>query len=316
MDFPINQQLLEETNKLKEERRVVRDRLAKIEGGKSQVSEGVYARVRADYQKKLHEATQALLAKKSAIDRELATLYEAKQKVGDNVTQHADELEELKFRKSVGEFDDTEFNAKSRQVTEKLSKFETLLAAVNANITRYERLFSDEPDLLPEGPTPIVDSPIADNEVEEIPIRTALPQETDEHYQLESSGGDYFTPRKQPATRAFQTEDLEVDTHVGPSPKPPAGPVVTILEGDGAGNIFSVRRETTIGRSKESHIVLKEAKVSRQHAVIRKENTDWIIVDLQSSNGIFVNGARVERTTLHSGDHIHIGSFILEFRDE
>lgn len=318
MDFPINQQLLEETNKLKEERRVVRERLEKIDGGKAQVSGGVYERVRGDYQKKLQEATAALLAKKSAIDRELATLYEARTKVGENVTQHTDELEELKFRHSLGEFDSAAFNTKSQQITEKLAKFETLLSAVNNNIERYERLFADEPDLLPDGPRPVRDR-AAVTVPTEVSVHEALRDELDtpdEHYELASSGGDYFAPNQVAETRVFKPAELEADTQVGPPPTTPAGPVLAIVEGIGAGSVFAVQRETTIGRSKDSHVSLKEAKVSRQHAVIRKEKNDWLVVDLQSSNGVFVNGARVEKVKLASGDHIQIGSFVLEFRTE
>ncbi len=315
MDFPINQQLLEETNQLKEARRIVRERLEKIESGKSQVSASVHDRVRTDYAKKLHEATQALLAKKSAVDRELATLYQAKAKVSDHVRQHSEELEELKFRHSLGEFDKTEFTRQSQQVTEKLAKFEAVLAAVNSNIERYEQLLADEPDLLPEGPKAI--RTVAAPPVEEPSVHDVLsPDDTDdpvESYELQSSRGDYFTPNQVGATRAI-TKELEADTHVGAEPTPAAGPLLVVLEGANAGHIYSVGTQITIGRSKENHVALKDAKISRQHAVIQKMKSEWIITDLQSSNGVFVNGARIEKVALQPGDHIHIGSFVFEFR--
>ena len=53
LDFPINQTLLDEATQTKEEWRVVRDRLARIEEHKSQVSPSVHDRVRTDYKARL-----------------------------------------------------------------------------------------------------------------------------------------------------------------------------------------------------------------------------------------------------------------------
>ena len=75
--------------------------------------------------------------------------------------------------------------------------------------------------------------------------------------------------------------------------------------------------EITIGRHEGCTIRLKERNVSRRHATIRRENGNLVAEDLDSDNGVFINGARIEkRRTLHDGDRIGIGDFRLELRGE
>lgn len=65
--------------------------------------------------------------------------------------------------------------------------------------------------------------------------------------------------------------------------------------------------EITIGRRADAHVVLTHPLVSRQHARVVCEDTTFVIVDLQSSHGTFVNGTRVNRQPLRSGDRIRLG---------
>ena len=65
--------------------------------------------------------------------------------------------------------------------------------------------------------------------------------------------------------------------------------------------------EITIGRRADAHIVLTHPLVSRQHARLVQEAGAFVIVDLQSSHGTFVNGSRISRHTLRAGDRIRLG---------
>ena len=53
--------------------------------------------------------------------------------------------------------------------------------------------------------------------------------------------------------------------------------------------------------------------MSRQHAEIRLEGDDHVIVDLDSTNGVKVNGREVKRAVLAVGDRIELGSSELRF---
>jgi FhaA, N-terminal domain/FHA domain len=70
----------------------------------------------------------------------------------------------------------------------------------------------------------------------------------------------------------------------------------------------------TIGRGKGCECVLRDPNVSRRHAELRRaESGDWQIVDLDSTNGIKVNGRRVSTSRLSPGDEVTLGSTTFTF---
>jgi Protein of unknown function (DUF3662)/FHA domain len=68
-----------------------------------------------------------------------------------------------------------------------------------------------------------------------------------------------------------------------------------------------------LGRSKECDIRLSDPNVSRRHAEVRQEGTTYWIVDLDSTNGVLVNGRREKRAKLDDGDKITLGSTDIVF---
>jgi len=62
-----------------------------------------------------------------------------------------------------------------------------------------------------------------------------------------------------------------------------------------------------IGRMAENHLVLRDSRISRQHAQIVWEGGEYFIEDLKSSYGVFVNGARVEKQKLENSDRVEFG---------
>jgi hypothetical protein len=68
-----------------------------------------------------------------------------------------------------------------------------------------------------------------------------------------------------------------------------------------------------LGRSRDCDITLDDPNVSRRHAEIRREDGAYWIVDLNSTNGVEVNGERVERARLTNADTIVIGKTELRF---
>jgi Protein of unknown function (DUF3662)/FHA domain len=75
-------------------------------------------------------------------------------------------------------------------------------------------------------------------------------------------------------------------------------------------------RRVVIGRSRDCDIQLADANVSRRHAELRQEGASYWIVDLGSTNGLEVNGKRVKRAKLRSGDTITLGSTEVTFARE
>lgn len=69
----------------------------------------------------------------------------------------------------------------------------------------------------------------------------------------------------------------------------------------------------TIGRSPHSDLFLDDVTVSRHHARVIKDENGYLIEDLNSLNGTYVNRKRIERHRLLDGDELQIGKFKLAF---
>lgn len=77
-----------------------------------------------------------------------------------------------------------------------------------------------------------------------------------------------------------------------------------------------LKKQTTIGRSLECDIVLYDKHISSEHARIEKVKNRFIITDLNSINGTYVNNVKIqERTVLDSNDQISIGNMFLLFSE-
>jgi hypothetical protein len=74
--------------------------------------------------------------------------------------------------------------------------------------------------------------------------------------------------------------------------------------------------KAVIGRSKDCDIQLPDPNVSRRHAEVRQEGAAYWAIDLDSTNGMEVNGRRQKRAKLRQGDRITLGSTELVFRRE
>jgi pSer/pThr/pTyr-binding forkhead associated (FHA) protein len=68
-----------------------------------------------------------------------------------------------------------------------------------------------------------------------------------------------------------------------------------------------------LGRSKDCDIRVPDPNVSRRHAEVRSDGTTYTVVDLDSTNGIEVDGKRVKELVLEEGTRFTIGSTELVF---
>ncbi len=79
-------------------------------------------------------------------------------------------------------------------------------------------------------------------------------------------------------------------------------PVMLALDWTGAVD------ELSIGRHPSCDIVLRSPSVSRHHARLRHRDGAWVLQDLDSRNGTWVNDVRVGRCQLRPGDHLEIAT--------
>ena len=111
-----------------------------------------------------------------------------------------------------------------------------------------------------------------------------------------------YRPKQQP-TQAASAAELGVERDVAS------------LAWDGKRHTIEKRR-VVIGRSRECDVQLQDANVSRRHAEVRQEGASYWVVDLDSTNGIEVNGRRLKRSKLEDGDRVTLGSTEIVFRRE
>jgi len=72
----------------------------------------------------------------------------------------------------------------------------------------------------------------------------------------------------------------------------------------------------TIGRNPSNAIKLDSSEVSRDHAYITTSDEHVVVVDRESSNGVYVNGKRVKQQIITTGDSVQIGPYIFHVEFE
>jgi hypothetical protein len=101
---------------------------------------------------------------------------------------------------------------------------------------------------------------------------------------------------------------------LGTTPAPTAGPALSadwpaefVRIDDGHEVTYALGRRTRVGRAPDCELHIDSQSVSRHHALVLKGLRDLIIEDLNSTNGVIVNGRKVSRLFLSDGDVVTIG---------
>jgi pSer/pThr/pTyr-binding forkhead associated (FHA) protein len=70
---------------------------------------------------------------------------------------------------------------------------------------------------------------------------------------------------------------------------------------------------TSVGRHRSADILLDDVTVSRRHVEVDRTGDRYVVRDIGSLNGTYLNGDRIESAELHDGDELQIGRFKLVF---
>jgi two-component system, cell cycle response regulator len=123
--------------------------------------------------------------------------------------------------------------------------------------------------------------------------------------------------RKQRPASAPKTvkADGGVSTEVMRRVKAPHRPVLVVISGDenDAGKRVLVEETLLIGRDPQAALVLSDSKVSWHHATLEDRGDSWTVVDLGSTNGVLLDGRRVDEAGLKPGDTVVLGGTVLRF---
>jgi hypothetical protein len=189
-------------------------------------------------------------------------------------------------------------------------QFESYEENLRSELQEYLAEHARREDYALLSPTRVLMETDADLDVGEFGIATRMvhpdrrPQEGEPPADLEPGATMIYKPKTvQEPTQAVSAEELGVEQEL------------VTLSWNGSSHQVKGRR-VVIGRSRDCDIQLADANVSRRHAELRQEGASYWIVDLGSTNGLEVNGKRVKRAKLHSGDTITLGSTELTFARE
>ena len=94
----------------------------------------------------------------------------------------------------------------------------------------------------------------------------------------------------------------------------PAGGLLLVRSGPNAGSRFAIDKEVvTAGRHPNSDIFLDDITVSRRHAEVVRQDGGYLVRDVGSLNGTYVNRSRIDESVLSDGDELQVGKFRLVF---
>ena len=100
---------------------------------------------------------------------------------------------------------------------------------------------------------------------------------------------------------------------VGSGVAPDVGPgesVLVVQRGMGQGTSYLLVGDlVTAGREPDSDLFLDDVTVSRRHAELRRMSQGWLLRDVGSLNGTYVNRQRIEEVALTPGDEVQIGKY-------
>jgi hypothetical protein len=118
----------------------------------------------------------------------------------------------------------------------------------------------------------------------------------------EASQGDLGATMVYSATRAQRAAE----------PPAEAATARALLTMDGKTFVLDQPR-AVVGRSRRCDFVVEDPNISRRHFEVQRRGDDWYVVDLESTNGIAVNGRKVSSARLQAGDEILAGTSRMRF---
>jgi pSer/pThr/pTyr-binding forkhead associated (FHA) protein len=114
--------------------------------------------------------------------------------------------------------------------------------------------------------------------------------------------------------------ELEGEGHLSPADEaavealPRGSALLVVQRGPSAGSRFLLDTdEVSAGRHPNSEIFLDDVTVSRRHAVFRRTSDGYLVADVGSLNGTYVNRDRIDEVLLSNGDEVQIGKYRLVY---
>ena len=274
---------------------------------------------------------------------EYAELCDRLEAVRADYDRLAGGLDETMHRHAARQLDEASFAAAQRESGEALRTRAAELARLDQLRVRFEQALSvamtvpaapappqPQPQAPPPAPTPAPElvtptaiappAPSVDAATREMPARPSLVASPEPPAQAAVPPVPPPIPVDTPVPTPPPLADVPFPPPL-PTPIPldnpaDAGPAAVLVEAHEAssGAAHAVHDGLQIGRAIENELRVLDPSVSRQHATIVVRSGAFVLEDLQSQNGTFVNGERIRQRVLCDGDRIGIGEAAFIFR--
>ncbi|HWM85408.1 MAG TPA: FHA domain-containing protein [Kofleriaceae bacterium] len=122
-----------------------------------------------------------------------------------------------------------------------------------------------------------------------------------------------YCSQGQPVAASFRTQAIMVDAAGTGNGLQLCGWLVA-LKGPQRGELFTLEPVTSVGTDPGCTVVLIDSYMSSHHCEIRAEGGTWMLRDLKSTNGTYVNDKRIEQHELVDSDFVRLGQSVLKFK--
>jgi hypothetical protein len=118
------------------------------------------------------------------------------------------------------------------------------------------------------------------------------------------------------AAQAASGGNASKSQELAPTPATPPSPPLPpfLVRSDGA-ELRLDSEELHLGRAPTNHVVVNDGRVSRRHALLKREGKHYVLEDVGTANGTYVNNQRIQRHILAEGDVIRLGQTVFTYRE-
>ena len=279
--------------------------IEKARSSRDKVPEAVFERVMRDYEARRRSAEDTARPLRQKARASLARLSElhARLKAGLDAAQL--DQSELQFRHEIGELSEEDFERRRKGAEE-------ALLARQREFDEADKLRQRFIEVLPPDPEPIVATPLSAPVPPPRDSSTMVFQAPTPLATLPVDVPDFGTVvlTKEEALAAA-AEEPDFGTVVAPNAS------LVRQEPDGRnGPTYHLGMLVTIGRTPDNEIAIELPEVSRRHARLAFTEGGYVLQDLNSNNGTYLNGERTAEARLQDGDQIQIGPVLFIFSEQ
>lgn len=344
----IDTSAVEQLTRIRAELDGLTERLERLDQEKSRVSVAVFDKIRSDYKGKKAGLEQEAGPLTTQVRDQFNKLEALLESVETAAAKSALDKEELELRLKLGEFDEEEFGRRTKGLDKALQTQHDGLT----QISKVKEVFvmalgsggelASAPPRSPLEPrTSAVEQPPAKpqtkpaeaSEAAESPTPLTSPTTSATESAEADTTVESQTPAAAPATEKTTVEPKKLREAATEAPKTPVKKPrrpTEALPAPGKTTMLPIARLialdktdapeillgplTSMGRTAENDVVISENAVSRRHAEVELGTEGFLLKDLGSGNGTYVNGEAIDERLLVDGDRIQVGTSRFEFK--